>query len=56
MDDVRKYSFPSLFRAKTAQGEWTTDHPTIPNEDQQKVMDDYLDRMDLGTHRNETLE
>jgi ATP-dependent DNA helicase 2 subunit 2 len=47
-DDVRKYTFPPLFRAKTAEGEWTTEHATIPNVEQQGAMDRYLDTLDLG--------
>ena len=46
-DDVRKYAFPSLDNLISKKGERVTTHPFLPTEEQLKVMDDFVDAMDL---------
>lgn len=46
-DDVRHYTFPSLFTLVSRSGEKITKHPYIPTEEQLEAMDDFVDAMDL---------
>ncbi|KDN39318.1 SPOC domain-like protein [Tilletiaria anomala UBC 951] len=46
-DDVRRYTFPPLDRAKTEDGEWVHDHPSIPNAEQLHLFDRFTDATDL---------
>ncbi|KAK2462108.1 hypothetical protein APHAL10511_006571 [Amanita phalloides] len=46
-DDVRKYSFASLEHLVSKKGDILTSHPYLPSEEQQTVMDSFVDAMDL---------
>ncbi|TCD60796.1 ATP-dependent DNA helicase II subunit 2 [Steccherinum ochraceum] len=46
-DDVRKYTFASLDKLISKKGEKITKHAYIPTEEQQDVMDNFVDAMDL---------
>ncbi|KAF8640795.1 hypothetical protein AX17_000444 [Amanita inopinata Kibby_2008] len=46
-DDVRKYSFASLERLVSKNGDVLTSHPYLPNDKQQRAMDSFVDAMDL---------
>jgi hypothetical protein len=46
-DDVRKYSFASLDHLINKKGEVVTKHPYIPTDEQQEVMNKFVDAMDL---------
>lgn len=46
-DDIRKYTFASLEKLISKNGEEITKHPYIPTESQQEAMDNFVDAMDL---------
>lgn len=48
-DDIRKYTFASLDKLTSKNGEVITKHPYIPTESQQEAMDNFVDAMDLMT-------
>lgn len=46
-DDVRKYTFPSLFKLVNKAGKEVTEHPFLPTEKQMEFMEKFVDAMDL---------
>lgn len=48
-DDIRKYTFASLNKLVSKNGEQIAKHPYIPTELQQETMDAFVDAMDLMT-------
>lgn len=46
-DDVRKYTFASLERLFSKEGEEVTTHPYLPTETQLEAMDNLVDAIDL---------
>ncbi|KAI9816454.1 MAG: ATP-dependent DNA helicase II subunit 2 [Pycnora praestabilis] len=48
-EDVRSYEFPPLDKVITVSGKVLKEHRNLPNEELQKSMSDYVDRMDLST-------
>ncbi|KAI1331123.1 Ku70/Ku80 N-terminal alpha/beta domain-containing protein [Xylariaceae sp. FL0255] len=61
-EDVRDYRFPPLDKVITITGKTITDnHRSLPSEDLQEAMDDYVDAMDISSWEkdddgNRTLE
>ncbi|CUS12854.1 unnamed protein product [Tuber aestivum] len=48
-EDVRHYRFPSLDKVKTVSGKVLEKHRFLPTPDMEKLMSDYVDKMDLMT-------
>ncbi|KXL41555.1 hypothetical protein M433DRAFT_72779 [Acidomyces richmondensis BFW] len=48
-EDLRQYKFPPLDRVVTVSGKELKVHRTLPNNELQEAMSDYVDRMDLMT-------
>ena len=52
-EDMRHYKFPPLNRVRTISGKVLEKHRFLPTPDMEKLMSDYVDKMDLMTANND---